>query len=159
MGEEVYLTRQGYEKLREELEYLKNIKRKEIAKALEHARSLGDLRENAEYKAACEAYNQNEERIADLEDKLSRVRIIEDEEISQDEVRIGAVVKLKDLESGEEIEYTLVSEIEADYEQNKISLNSPVGRALLGHKENDEVEIEIPAGVLRYKILKISRGK
>jgi len=155
--ENIYLTREGYEKLREELEYLKKVKRKEIAEAIEHARSLGDLTENAEYDAAKEAQATNEKSIAELQDKLTRARIIEEENIPKDEVRIGAKVKLKDLESGEQLEYSLVSETEANFSSGKISVTSPVGQGLLGHKENEIVKIKIPVGTLKYKILKISR--
>jgi transcription elongation factor GreA len=154
---EVYLTKKGYEKLSEELEYLKNVRRREISKAIGIAREHGDLSENAEYDAAKDAQGHNEKRISELEEKLSRVRIIEDQDIPHGEVLIGATVKLKDLDNGEELEYTLVSEEESDYEQNKISITSPVGLGLLSHKENEEVDIKVPAGVLRYKILKISR--
>ena len=155
--ESIYMSREGYEKSRKQLKYLKEVKRKEIAQALEHARSLGDLSENADYDAAKEAQAFNEKSIAELAGKLIRARIIEEEKIAGGEVRIGAKVKLKDLESGEELEYTLVSEIEADFACGKISITSPVGEGLLGHKENDIVQIKIPAGTLRYKILKISR--
>ena len=153
---DVYLTREGYDKLREELEYLKRDKRKEISAMVKRAREFGDLSENAEYEAAKEAQALNEKKIAELEDKLSRARIIEDENISYDEVRIGAKVTLQDMDSGGELRYTIVSETEADYEEGKISLTSPVGKGLMGHKEGEAVEIEIPAGVLKYKILKIS---
>ena len=153
---DVYLTREGYDKLREELEYLKRDKRKEISAMVKRAREFGDLSENAEYEAAKEAQALNEKKIAELEDKLSRARIIEDENISYDEVRIGAKVTLQDMDSGGELRYTIVSETEADYEEGKISLTSPVGKSLMGHKEGEAVEIEIPAGVLKYKILKIS---
>ena len=155
--EPIYMSREGYEKLREHLKYLKEVKRKEIAQALEHARSLGDLSENADYDAAKEVQAFNEKSIAELEGKLTRARIIEEEKIARDEVRIGAKVKLKDLESGEELEYILVSETEADFTSGKISVTSPVGQGLLGHKENDIVQIKIPAGNLSYRILKISR--
>ena len=153
----VYLTRDGYVKLTEELEHLKMVRRRELSKAVEKARGYGDLSENAEYDAAKEAQALNEKRIAELEDKLSRTRIIEDENIPTDEVRIGARVRLKDLGCGDEFEYTIVSEEEADYDQAKISISSPVGTALLGHKANDVVEIKAPARTLRYKIIKISR--
>jgi len=153
---DVYLTREGYDKLREELEYLKRDKRKEISAMVKRAREFGDLSENAEYEAAKEAQALNEKKIAELEDKLSRARIIEDENISYDEVRIGAKVTLQDMDSGGELRYTIVSETEADYEEGKISLTSPVGKSLMGHKEGEVIEIEIPAGVLKYKILKIS---
>jgi len=153
---DVYLTQQGYDKLREELEYLKKEKRREISSMIKRAREFGDLSENAEYEAAKEAQALNEKKIAELEDKLSRARIIEDENISYDEVRIGAKVTLQDMDSGGELRYTIVSETEADYEEGKISLTSPVGKGLMGHKEGEVVEIEIPAGLLKYKILKIS---
>jgi len=155
--EPIYMSREGYEKLREQLEYLKKVKRKEIAQAIEHARSLGDLTENAEYDAAKEAQAFNEKSIAELENKLIRARIIEEENIPKDEVRIGAKVRLKDMKSGEELEYTLVSETEANLTCGKISVASPVAQGLLGHKENDIVQIKIPAGTLRYRVLKITR--
>lgn len=154
---DVYLTQDGYENLRKELDYLKKIRRREISKALEKAREFGDITENAEYDAAKEAQGLNEKRIAELEDKLSRARFIDHEKISKDEVRIGATVTLQDLGTKKEVEYVLVSEAEADFSKGKISITSPVGRSLLGHKQNDTVEIKIPAGTLQYKILKISR--
>ncbi|OQX79356.1 MAG: transcription elongation factor GreA [Candidatus Omnitrophica bacterium 4484_70.1] len=157
MKGDIFLTQEGYEKLKAELDHLKNVKRKEIAKALEYARSLGDLSENAEYTAAQEAYASNEKKIAELEEKLTRVRIIDNENISDDKVYIGAKVLLKDLASDEELEYTLVSPEEADFSEGKISVTSPVGKALLGHKAEEIVEIKVPAGMLKYKILKISR--
>ena len=154
---DVFLTREGYEKLIQELEHLKSFKRREFSKAIGEARLLGDLKENAEYHAAKEAQAHNEARIAELEFKLSRARIIDDEDIPKDEARIGAKVTLNDLDTGEELEYTLVSEEEADYDSGKISLTSPVGRVLLGHKVNDTVEVNVPAGVLKYKIIRITR--
>lgn len=153
----IYLSPEGYKKLRKELEFLKTGKRIEIAQQLEQARSYGDLSENAEYDAAKEEQALNEIRIAKLEEKVIRARIYDTESIPNDRILIGATVKLLDLESGQELEYTLLSEEEADYERGKISITSPVGNGLLGHKENEIVEIKIPAGILRYKILKISR--
>jgi len=155
--DDVYLTREGYEKLREELEYLKGTRRRELSKAIEKARSHGDISENAEYDAAKEAQGLNEKRIAELEGKLSHTRMIDGENIPKDEARVGATVKLKDLNTGEEIAYILVSEAEADFSENKTSITSPVGKALLGRKEKDEVQIKIPAGILKYKVVKISR--
>jgi len=155
--QETFLTKKGYQKLAEELEYLKTVKRRGLSKAIGEARSHGDISENAEYDAAKDAQGLNEKRISELEAKLAGARILEDENIPDDEVLIGATVKLKDLETAEELEYMLVSEVEADYSQGKISISSPVGKGLLNHKENDTVEITIPAGTLRYKILKISR--
>ena len=154
---EVYLTKSGYEKLCLELEQLKTVRRREISKAIGVAREHGDLSENAEYDAAKDAQAHNEKRISELEGKLSMVRIIEDQDIPHGEVLIGATVKLKDLDTDEELEYTMVGEEEADYEENKISITSPVGQGLLSHKENEEIAIKVPAGILHYKILKISR--
>jgi len=156
MAGDIYLTQEGYEKLVSELEYLKTTKRRALAKAIGEARSYGDISENAEYDAAKDAQGHNEKEISELEDKLSRVRIL-DKNISKDEVLIGAKVKLVDMDTEEELEYTLVSELEADYDQGKISVSSPVGSGLIGHKKNEIVEIKIPAGILKYKIMEISR--
>ena len=155
MGD-IYLTKAGHQKLLEELEYLKTVKRRALSKAIGEARAHGDISENAEYDAAKDAQGMNEKRIAELEGKLSSARIL-DQNISSDEVLIGAKVRLKDLDTGEELEYTLVSEEEADYEQGKITVSSPIGSGLLNHKLNAIVEIKIPAGLLKYKVLKISR--
>jgi len=155
--EDIYLTRAGYEKLIEELDFLKKEKRKQLSKAVGEARAHGDISENAEYDAAKEAQGLNEKRIAELEYKLAHARIIENEDIPDDEVLIGATVALRDLDSEEELVYTLVSEAEANYAEGKISVDSPVGSSLLNHKEKEVVEIKVPAGVLRYEIVKISR--
>ncbi|MBN1872313.1 MAG: transcription elongation factor GreA [Candidatus Omnitrophica bacterium] len=152
-----YLSHAGYEKLRKELERLKTVCRREIAKDLEKARGHGDLSENAEYDAAKEAQALNEKKIADLEERLSSVQILDDIIMPKDEALLGATVRLKDLSTGEEFEYTLVSELEADFDQGKISVTSPVGKSLLGHKKKEIVEIKVPAGVLKYKIMNITR--
>ena len=154
---EIYLTKKGYQKLMEELEYLKTTKRRELSKAIGAARAHGDISENAEYDAAKDAQGMNEKRIAELENKLAGARILDDHEMSSDEVLIGATVKLKDMDTDEELEYMLVSAEEADYNQNKISTDSPVGSGLLNHKVGEVVEINIPAGILKYKILEIRR--
>lgn len=156
MSGEIYMTQEGYEKLVNELENLKTVKRRALSKAVGEARAQGDISENAEYDAARDAQAHNEKRILELENKLAGVRIL-DKNMPKDEVLIGATVKLKDMDTDEELEYTLVSELESDYNQNKISVNSPVGQGLLGHKVNDVAEIKIPAGILKYKIVKISR--
>ena len=155
--DEIYLTRDGYEKLIKELDFLKREKRRKLSKAIGEARAHGDISENAEYDAAKEAQGLNEKRIAELEYKLTRARIIDYENIPKDEVLIGATVMLKDLDSQEVLEYMLVSEAEANYTEGKISVTSPVGAALLNHREKEIVEIKVPAGVLKYEILKISR--
>lgn len=156
MGD-IYLSREGYEKLRKELEHLSTVKRREISKAIGEARQHGDLKENAEYDAAKDAQAHNELRIHQLQDKLSRARLIDDEDIPKDEVLIGATVHLKDEDTGEELAYTVVSEEEADFENNKISFTSPLGAGLMNHKANDLVSIEVPAGTLKYRILRIER--
>ncbi len=153
---DLYLTKKGHQKLLEELEYLKTTKRRQLSKAIGEARAHGDISENAEYDAAKDAQGMNEKKIAELEEKLASARLL-DENISSDEVLIGAKVKLKDLATGEELEYILVAGEEANYEENKISISSPIGSGLLNHKLNATVEIKIPAGILKYKILKISR--
>jgi transcription elongation factor GreA len=157
MEDDVYLTQEGYEKLSKELADFKGPKRRMISQAIEHARQLGDISENAEYDSAKDAQALNEKRISDLADLLSRARIIEHSNMPADEVRIGVRVKLKDLEFKDEFEYTLVGEAEADFDTGKISISSPVGRALLGRKVGDEVDVKAPARLLRYKILNIGR--
>jgi len=155
--EKIYLTRTGYEKLAEELDFLKTGKRRQLSKAIGEARAHGDIGENAEYDAAKDAQALNEKRIAELEYKIANAQIIDDANMPKDEVLIGATVTLKDLNSQETLEYTLVSEAESDYSAGKISVTSPVGAALLNHKEKEIVEIKVPAGVLRYEITKITR--
>ncbi len=154
---EIFLTQEGFQKLSDELDYLKNAKRREVARQLEKARAMGDLSENAEYDSAKDAQAHLEKKIRDLEDKLSRARIIENENIPKDKVYIGAKVKLRDEDTQEEMEYKLVSAPESDYSENKISIESPIGKALMGRSKGDQVEIKIPAGLLKYKILDITR--
>ena len=157
MDGDVFLTQKGYEKLQEELEYLSKVKRRDISKQIGEARLKGDLKENAEYDAAKEAQAHLEKRIVDLQGKLARVRIIERENIPSDKAYIGATVTVLDLDTEQKEVYMLVSKEEADYTQNKISIESPVGKALLGKAKNEEVTIQVPAGELRYKIVAISR--
>jgi len=157
MSQEVYLTRAGYEKLLNELEQLQNVERRKISKAIGEARLQGDISENAEYDAAKDAQAHCEARIAELEMKLANVRIIEDQNIPADKIYIGAIVTVNDLNDSEELRYMLVSPEEADFEANKLSILSPVGQGLMGHAIGDEVAIDVPAGQMRYKILKIER--
>ena len=154
---DVYLSREGYEKLRDELKELKGTERPKVRVELQRAREFGDLSENAEYAAAKERLMFLEQRINRLEDTLSRTRLLENEDIPDDKVYIGATVELQDLKQDRQLTYTLVAPEEADFEQGKISTVSPIGQGLLGHLEGEEVEIEVPAGKLSYKILKISR--
>ncbi len=152
-----YLTKEGYQKLSEELDYLKTTRRREISNEIGRARGFGDISENAEYDAAKDAQGHNEKKISELENKLAHAQIIDNDKMAKDEVLIGAKVALRDLDTDEEMEYILVSEMESNYDENKISITSPVGAGLLNHKLGEEVDITIPAGKLRYKILKISR--
>lgn len=156
MSEDIYLTRDFFHKLHDELEQLKKDSLK-IAKEIEAARLQGDLSENAEYDAAKEAQAQNAARRSDLEDKLARVKIIEDQDIPDDKIYIGAIVTLQDMETDEKMKYMMVSAEESDFENDKISVLSPIGKALLGHGKGEELDIEVPAGTLKYKVLKIQR--
>ncbi|MFH1797747.1 MAG: transcription elongation factor GreA [Candidatus Omnitrophota bacterium] len=153
----VMLTREGRDRMCRELEVLKGEKRRAIARDLSSARAHGDLSENAEYDAAKEAQAMNEKKISELEDVLMRARIINHSEMSKDEVLIGAMVKIKDSKTGDLFDYMLVAEEESDFTLNKISISSPVGKALMGHKAGDVVEIQVPAGILEYKIESITR--
>ena len=152
----VKLTRNGYEKLRKELNYLSTTKRKEIVKAIEHARSHGDLRENAEYDTAKNEQVLVEKRIAELGEMLSSATIL-DEDIDATKVYLGARVTIQDITRKKELQYMIVNKEEAHLREGKISIESPVGKALLGKSTGDVVEITIPAGTLKYKIVKIER--
>ncbi|MDR1942711.1 MAG: transcription elongation factor GreA [Endomicrobium sp.] len=152
---EIYLTRDGREKLIKELEELQKRKpliQDEIARAREH----GDLRENAEYHAAKEALTNLMRRIMELDSKIARAKIIEDQNIEGDKVFIGVKVTIQD-EDCDKYEYTVVDLEEADPSTNKISVQSPLVQGLLGHKAGETVEVELPAGKTKFKILKISR--
>jgi transcription elongation factor GreA len=154
---DVYLTRAGFHKIHDELERLKTKERYRISKAIGEARLLGDISENAEYDAAKEAQAHNEAKIAELESKLAGVKIIEDQNIPGDKVYIGAIVALKDSDTDEEFTYQMVSPEEADYENNKISITSPIGKGLLGHAAGEKLAIPVPSGILNYQILSIKR--
>ncbi len=151
---EVFLTAEGLKKLKEKIKYLEGEKRKEIQEDISRALEYGDITENAEYNIAQEAQRMNEINIVRLKQKLSRVKVV-DEDCCTEGIGIGTTLKLKNLGSGEEIEYIFVPDDQIDFAQNKISLNSPLGQAFLGHQEGEEVEIEVPIGILKYKILKI----
>ena len=155
----IYVTRECHEKMIGQLNDLTSVKRKDIARQIAEARAHGDLGENAEYDAAKEAQVFNEMKIAEMQQKISRCRIINEDAIPLNKAVLGTTVRLKDIDTGEELTYSLVSEPEADLAQDKISVSSPVGKGLLGHKEGDIVEIKVPAGVLRYEIVKIARTR
>jgi transcription elongation factor GreA len=154
---EVYLSREGLQKLHDELKDLKANERPAARASLKYAREFGDLSENAEYTAAKERLMFLEQRINKLEETLSRASLLELENIPDDKAYIGATVELHDLKKDKPLTYTLVSPEEADFEAGKISTTSPIGQGLLGHAEGEEVEIDVPAGTLHYKIKKISR--
>ena len=154
---EVYLSREGYEKLQGELKERKDKERPNVRLSLQRAREFGDLSENAEYLAAKERLMFLEQRIGKLEETLSRVHLLENEDIPDDKVYIGATVDLFDLKKDRELKYTLVAPEEANFEEGKISTISPIGKGLLGHAEGEEVEIKVPAGMLHYRIIKITR--
>lgn len=153
----LYLTKDGYNKIRTELERLRTRERPSVIEAISRAREHGDLSENAEYHSAKERQMFIEKKIAELQDKLVRSEIIDESLMDKDKAYLGATVTLKDRRTGEQIRYTLVSTDEADFEQNKISTQSPVGRALLGKGVGEQVEAKVPVGTLAYEILDISR--
>ncbi len=157
MSDKVPMSREGYDKLVKELETLKTTKRREIAEDIARARAFGDLKENAEYDAAKNNQAMNERNILVLEDKLSRSQIIDESKIAKDQVFIGAKVLLLDLKNKEEFTYSIVPQDEADFDAGMISVTSPIAKGLLGLKVDEIAEIKIPAGVLKYKVLKISR--
>ncbi len=152
-----YFTKEGLEKLKNEVHELKYRKRPEISAKIGAARELGDLKENAEYHAAREELSLLETKIQILEDRIARSRIIEKEDLPTDKVYILSTVELKDLDRDEKLEYTLVAASDADYKQNKLSIASPIGKALLGKAVGDIVEVAVPAGTLRYEVLSIRR--
>ena len=157
MSEKIPMTREGYEKFVKELDHLKTSKRREIAEDIARARAFGDLKENAEYDAAKNSQAFNEKRISEYEERLSRIQIIDESKIAKDQVLIGAKVLLKDLKTQEEFSYSIVTHDEANFDEGKLSVMSPIAKGLLGLKVGDAAEIKIPAGVLKYKVLKISR--
>ena len=156
-NKEVLLTQEGYDNLEKELEYLKTEKRAEIAERIKVALGFGDLSENSEYDEAKSAQAANEDKIAELENKVRYAKIIDDTEIDTKTVQVGNTVKLWDEEFDEEVVYTIVGSTEADLLQNRISNESPIGMALLGAKKNEIVEVQAPVGVSKYKILSITK--
>jgi len=154
---QVYLTRERLVELEKQLRELKINGRAEMATKIAEARSYGDLSENAEYDAAKEAQQHLELRIQKIEETLVRARIIESSDLPNDKVYILSKVKLKDMKTKETIEYLLVSPEEADFDKNKISVTSPIGKALMGKKSGEVLKIKVPAGFLEYKILDVTR--
>ena len=154
---EVILTQEGFDKLEEQLNYLKTEKRTEIAERIKIARGFGDLSENAEYDEAKNAQAENEQAIADLENKIRNAKIIDSKEIDTKTVQVGNLVKLLDLEFDEEVLYTIVGSTEVNLAENKISNESPMGKALIGRKKGETIEVDAPAGIIKFKNLAIKK--
>ena len=158
MGEkEILLTQEGYDNLEKELDYLKTEERAAIADRIRVALGFGDLSENSEYDEAKNAQAANETKIADLENKIRHAKIIDESEIDTKTVQIGNKVKIKDLEFDEDLEYTIVGSTEVDLASNKISNESPIGAALLGAKKGETVEANTPGGIVKFKVLAITK--
>ena len=153
----VHLTRQGFDTLQEELKRLKVRERVKVAEDIKVARAHGDLSENAEYHAAKERQAHLEARIRMLEDKLARAEVVDTQTLSIDRVRFGTTVVLENLDSGEEVIYTLIGEEEADVSRGYLSITSPIGRALIGKAVDDEVRIQVPSGLRMFEVRQIRR--
>ncbi|MCP4566463.1 MAG: transcription elongation factor GreA [FCB group bacterium] len=151
----IHMSEEGFEKLKAELHKLKYVDRPTIVAEIKRAREMGDLSENAEYHAAKEAQTHIERAVAETEFKLSRALVVKKEDVVKGKAYLFAKITLIDLDDDEEEVYTLVSAEETDPDQNHISVTSPIGKGLLGKEVGDEVEIQVPAGVLKYKITKI----
>ncbi len=153
--DDIILTESSYRRLQQELDYLKTVKRAEIAEALRKARAYGDLSENFEYHSARQHQGILNGQIAELEAKLEVAKVVPDEAAGGDTVGLGSIVMVRDLEEGDEWEYHLVDAVQADPVNDKISVQSPVGQALMGKKVGDQIEVQIPAGKAHYEILGI----
>lgn len=157
MDREILLTKQGLDNLEEQLEYLKSVRRVEIAEQIKTARAFGDISENAEYDEAKNEQARIEGEIMSIEDMLRHARVVDDKSIGTDSVNVGSKVKVLDLEYQEEINYQVVGSAEASPMEMKISNESPVGTAILGHKVGDVVEVEAPAGIIKLQIIEIRK--
>ena len=157
MGKIQYYTAEGFNKLKAELQDLKARGRQDIAKAIAEARDKGDLSENAEYDAAKEAQGHHEAKIAKLEEVMSNARVLDESSIDTSLVSVLSRVKIKNKKSNMEVTYTLVAEEEADLKLGKISVGSPIGRGLLGKKVGESAQIQVPAGLLEFEVMDISR--
>jgi len=156
-NKEVLLTYEGLKKLEEELEYLKGEKRKEIAERIKQALAFGDISENSEYDDAKNEQAQNEARIMQLDAMLKNAAVIDEDDVDTKVVNLGTIVKILEIGSKDEYEYQIVGSTEADPASSRISNESPVGRALLGHRVGETVEIEVPGGKIKYKITDIHK--
>jgi transcription elongation factor GreA len=159
MPKDVILTPEGLAKLKSELEYLQSTRRREIAARIKDAREFGDIMENSEYDDAKNEQAMLEARIAQLEEKLRSASVIDSSDVSTDEVGVGSVVHVKDEKTGKSVKYTIVGSAEANPAENRLSNESPVGKALLGHRRSEIVEVSVPRGPKRkLKITKIEAG-
>ncbi len=156
MSKVIYLTEEGLMKLRAEVEHLKSVERPAISRMIAEARDKGDLSENAEYDAAKEAQGMLELRISKLEDTIANARIIDESKIDTDKVQILNKVKIKNLKTNADLVYTLVAESEANLKEGKLSIATPIAKALIGKKVGDVVEVTVPSGLMSFKILDIS---
>ncbi|HMM48205.1 MAG TPA: transcription elongation factor GreA [Miltoncostaeaceae bacterium] len=157
MDREVILTEEGHAKLREEIEYLSNVKRREVAERIKEAREFGDISENSEYDDAKNEQAQVEQRIQQLEQRLRNARVVATDDLPKDVVSIGTRVTLRDTTSGKNREYAIVGSAEANPREGRLSNESPVGKALMGRKKGETVTIPAPRGALEYEIVKVSR--
>lgn len=157
MSKVSYYTAEGLKKLKDELNYLKDVERPKASQAIGEARDKGDLSENAEYDAAKEAQGLLELKISKLEEVYSNARLIDESQLDTTKILVHSLVRMKNLKNGQEVKYKLVAQSEADLKTGKISVDSPIGKGLLGKREGDIAEIEVPSGVLKFEILEISR--
>lgn len=157
MSELTYLTKEGYDRLTAELAKLKGKGRSEIAKQIQKAREMGDLSENAEYDAAKDAQGLLEMRIAKLEATVANARVLDDSDIDETKAYILSTVKLKNLKLNKVFTYTLVAEEESDIKRSRISVKSPVGKAVLGKEVGDIIQIDVPAGKMEFELMEITR--
>ncbi len=153
--EKVPMTIDGFQKLEAELHRLKAVERPRIIQAISEARSHGDLSENAEYHSAKEAQGLNEGRVADLEDKLSRADVIDTSKLSGETVKFGATVTLTDEDTGDKVKYKIVGDLEANVKEGRISISSPIARALIGKTKGESAEVTTPRGARSYEVLKV----
>lgn len=154
---EVILTKEGLEKLEKELEHLKSVRREDVAERIKQAIAFGDISENSEYEDAKNEQAFIEGRIITLEKILKKARLMEDNDIRTDVVSLGSKVTLQEMKSGRQVIVTLVSSVESKLKDGKISDESPVGRAVIGQRVDTEVNVEAPAGIIQYKIIKVER--
>ena len=152
----IYLTAEGYKKIKDELEHMRSVERPAISAAIAEARDKGDLSENAEYDAAREAQGLLEMRIAKLEDTMANARVIDESKIDKSKVQILSKVSLLNHNTKKEVAYTIVAEHEANLREGKLAIGTPIAKALLGHKTGDRVDVEVPAGTIHFEILDIS---